>query len=569
VVSRIRFCKRNQILFLAVFCVTVTSASAPQEIDSDEVHTHSGPYLPNGAFGFRIDTKLVEIPVVVRDNRGRPVEGLRREDFEVFDVGRKQKITSFVVREYSRPGPLVMNAPVADAPGNAGKVESKGSPRNVALVFDDESVGFDNLTPDGLSRAVEAGTRFLHEGFSDGDRAAVFSLSQGPVSPLTTDTSKLIEAMKSLRIHRRLQPPSLATGCLTPYGAYVAATRNGGGSAPGQISGRVGPGGKRPPGAGPASQRQATARALWTEVRMNSQRLLEMLRDIVDYMGKLAGERIVLVASPGFQTGTLEAETADVIDHAVRAGVVINSMDMTGLWAGPTGADCSPGWAIGPEMQQAADQVLSNLASGTGGRFFHNNNDLLQGFRDSADLPEVSYLVGFAPDDDGKGGYHKVQVHVSPANHYAVQSRPGYFAADADKPRQERPIDRAVMDHDTRDDIPVRVSMMTDQVNGVPAVWAVAHVDVGKVEFRRVDDRRVQNLTMVAALFDAQGNFVVGKEGGIEFSLKDGSFTMLSKEGVNCTLTLLAPPGVYRLRMVVMDAVSGRLVAPNETAELR
>jgi hypothetical protein len=84
-----------------------------------------------------------------------------------------------------------------------------------------------------------------------------------------------------------------------------------------------------------------------------------------------------------------------------------------------------------------------------------------------------------------------------------------------------------------------------------------------------VDDRRVEDLTIVAALFDAQGNFVVGKEGAIAFSLKPATFADLSKEGVNCMLTLLAPPGTYRLRTVVTDAASGKMVASNESVELR
>jgi hypothetical protein len=267
----------------------------------------------------------------------------------------------------------------------------------------------------------------------------------------------------------------------------------------------------------------------------------------------------------------LDVEAQQVIDRAVRANVVINSMDVTGLWGGPTLQECSPGWEIGEEMQQAADAVLSNLADGTGGRFFHNNNDLLQAFRDLGAPPEASYVLGFVPDNVQDGRYHKVQVRVNPGSGYAVEARPGYFALAPDKGKsaQEREIDRAVRATDTRNDIPVHVTVVKDNAKSVPAVWVVAHVDVSRLEFRRVDDRRVQDLTMIAALFDAKGDFVVGKEGGVSFSLRESSFTTLSKEGVNCTLTLLAPPGSYRLRTVVKEAASGRLVASNDAVELR
>jgi VWFA-related protein len=558
---------------IVVLCAGLTPVSGWQGIDPDEVQTHSGPYLPHGALGFRVDTKLVETPVVVRDSRGQAVESLQQQDFEVYDAGRKREITTFSVQANSLPGVPVANSLAAsNAARTATSIEAKPEPRYAAFVFDDENVGFDNLSPDGLGRAVDAGVRFVQEGLSKSDRAAVFSLSQGPVSPLTTDASKLIEAMKSLRIHRRLQPPTIFTGCLLPYTAYLAATRGGrGGGGPAPAPARGGGAAFKRPPVSPKGGAAPQARALWAEVRSNSQRLLEMLGDVVDFMGKLPGKRMVLVASPGFQTGTLEAETQAVIDRAVRAGVVINSIDVTGLWGGPTFQECSPGWAIGKVMQEAADDVLSNLADGTGGQFFHNNNDLLQAFRDLGAAPAVSYLLGFVPDNVQDGRYHKVQVRVNAANHYAVQARPGYFAPDPDKrrPGREREIDRAVMASDTRNDIPVRITAVTDNVKNAPAVWAVAHVDLSKLEFRRVDARRVQELTIIAALFDTKGNFVVGKEGGISFWLKDGSFTMLSKEGVNCTLTLLAPPGSYRLRTAVTDAVSGRLVASNENVELQ
>jgi hypothetical protein len=38
---------------------------------------------------------------------------------------------------------------------------------------------------------------------------------------------------------------------------------------------------------------------------------------------------------------------------------------------------------------------MAALASGTGGAFYHKNNDLLQGFRKIGMAPETMYLLGF------------------------------------------------------------------------------------------------------------------------------------------------------------------------------
>jgi VWFA-related protein len=71
--------------------------------------------------------------------------------------------------------------------------------------------------------------------------------------------------------------------------------------------------------------------------------------------------------------------------------------------------------------------VLADLAYGTGGMFFHNSNDLRTGFRQTADVPEFIYVLGFSPQKlDGK--FHKLKVKVNGAEKMAVQARAGYYA---------------------------------------------------------------------------------------------------------------------------------------------
>jgi hypothetical protein len=58
--------------------------------------------------------------------------------------------------------------------------------------------------------------------------------------------------------------------------------------------------------------------------------------------------------------------------------------------------------------------------------FFHNNNDLREGFRRSTEVPEYIYVLGFSPQKlDGK--FHKLKVKVS-SEKVTVQARPGYYA---------------------------------------------------------------------------------------------------------------------------------------------
>lgn len=54
----------------------------------------SGSIPPRGAI--RVSTHLVLVDVVVTDKQGKPITGLRREDFEVEENGKGQKISTFV-----------------------------------------------------------------------------------------------------------------------------------------------------------------------------------------------------------------------------------------------------------------------------------------------------------------------------------------------------------------------------------------------------------------------------------------------------------------------------------------
>jgi hypothetical protein len=46
---------------------------------------------------FNSKVNVVLVPVVVRDNKGRAVGDLRRDDFRLFDRGKPQVIASFTV----------------------------------------------------------------------------------------------------------------------------------------------------------------------------------------------------------------------------------------------------------------------------------------------------------------------------------------------------------------------------------------------------------------------------------------------------------------------------------------
>jgi hypothetical protein len=88
---------------------------------------------------FKLRVNLVQVHVIVRGNAGKPVEGLPKEDFQLFDKGKLQPITTFAVET----APWRKERAEAAAKTQASEAESgAGSSatlpeRFVALTFDD------------------------------------------------------------------------------------------------------------------------------------------------------------------------------------------------------------------------------------------------------------------------------------------------------------------------------------------------------------------------------------------------------------------------------------------------
>jgi VWFA-related protein len=169
---------------------------------------------------------------------------------------------------------------------------------------------------------------------------------------------------------------------------------------------------------------------------------LQQLEEVVKYSSRMPGQRIVIFGSPGFLSEDVDQYQLErIVDQALRLQVVISSLDPRGLAIVARQADASLNYLptaagsggamhrLDQNREVVAMGPLGELAEGTGGEFFHNNNDLRAGFGRLAGSPE-SYILAFAPKDlkpDGK--FHQLKVTLAEkVSAYSIQARRGYFA---------------------------------------------------------------------------------------------------------------------------------------------
>jgi VWFA-related protein len=587
-------------LAVATACAFIAAAQqAPDEVRVS-AHAYTPPQLRLTA-----QAQLVQLEVVVRDPHGQAVSGWKQADFEILDEGKPRAIAAFSVETRGHePAPEVAAtpAPATTASPGAPPHVPPPAPRSTLLFFDDL-----HATGGELQRTQAAAKRFIEDGLGPGARAAVYAASEGVALDFTADADALTAAIEKLRSHQRMSENGLQQ-CprITPYQAYLIANNldytalNAALAEANQCTNSsVGAGVTSPIPRGPskgggmiptsptAIAVRAQAEATWQQAREISLTSFDAIDNAMAHLAKSPGTRVLLMVSTGFLSGMLDAERDAAIDHAIHAGIVINALDAKGLWAEgparPFGQDAQTykgfpiqtfifeATSIG-SRNDAMNAVMAEFAAGTGGLFFHNSNDLVGGFSQLAAVPETTYSLAFRPDAEGAAGkYHKLKVRLTAANHDYVQTRPGYFApanAPAEAKSEQRKLDQEALAVDALTEIPVQLTGRLGKTEkGAPALSLMIHVDLAKLKFTQRDGRQTQKLAFIAALMDANGNLVTAKEGAMDLALQQENLTRMQASGVNAALTLSAPPGPYRVRIVVQEA-EGKMAALSQTVEI-
>jgi len=570
---------------LLCFLLGAAATLRAQGFAPDEVRARRSPYVPPPPPNvLRTEVTLVDVPVVVRDGKHRAVATLKQSDFEVFDAGKKQTITTFSVETFTLAvaGGGASSASAAPAALPAEKSQkSEHPPRYVVLCFDNMSTKFGDL-----QRTKAAAERFVRNSLAPGDLVTVVTTASSETATFTADIPKLIESIEKIAPQPRFSDDDSFCPRITGYQAYVIANHMDNQTLAGVVAEDMACKGLLP---GPAlDDVKNLASVTWEHDKANSENTLYAIQSVVAALGKMPGERMLLLLCSGFLSGSLEYMEDDLIARAVHAEVVINALDAKGLYgynpAGrpinvppPSGASARTQNAeasIQGRQAQAKDDGMAVLALGTGGAFYHNSNDLDRGFHEVAALPEAVYVLGFSPSDVGPDGrYHNLKVKLAGGNHYSLQARLGYTApTKTPQPEQHPPsrLDQEALASDTLSDVPASMIFEAgSRENGNSALTVVMRIDVSRLKFETRADRHAQKLTLLAALLDNRGNFVTGMQGEVDLSLKPATFERLAGSGLNIRLTLQAPAGPYTLRGLVQEGLEGKMSASSQPVELR
>jgi VWFA-related protein len=423
--------------------LTSTRAAAGQVSHTPE--TSSQHVQP--PFQVQVQRNMVIVRVIVRDSNGRTVPGLRKESFQLFDNNEPQEIDQFAVESSRGASAAAPQALEKERTGTAASEPAPASsmPHYQALYFDDVEMQHGDIV-----QARNAADRYLAAKLTAGDKAGIFTSSGKNVLDFTDDRTKLHNTLLKLSPRPSLASEAVSCPDIGAYEAYLILhhDRNALAIASEEeiqcnCRGMAGRAGTADPGCEVEAPHDAEIDAirvssLWDRQFMTVVRGLEQ---VVRRTALLRGQRSVIFVSPGFLSSDMAFQLDQVTQDALRLDVVVNTLDPRGVYVLPIG-DVSKPTLVTPDALTTArkqqlildemaldEQVLRNLPADTGGRFYHNSNDLDEGFRQVGTLSEVSYILAFSPRNlkfDGR--FHPLKVTLLSPARVTIQARRGYFA---------------------------------------------------------------------------------------------------------------------------------------------
>lgn len=532
--------------------ILLTRSAVPlfgQQGGSPQAQAAQKPELAPGPI--RITSELVLANVVVRDKQGNLVRGLKKEDFTLYEDGKKQEISTFDfenVDELMTAGAAQATVTGEAGAAPAGVLKPSTAPavdtrdRRVIVLFFD----FSAMEPEQIERCVDAAKKYVNAQMQPADLVALISLDTNMRVDLdfTSDKARINSALNA---YSSGQGQGLSNG---DTGSAEGAAESGGSYTADDTDYNT----------------------------FSADRKLLALQSVMQSLGKIQQKKALIYFSNGIsQSGNdNQSELRAATAAAVKNNVSIYPVDIRGLEAFPPGGEAQnaslhgqsaySGAAVLSDFSNnaASQETLSTLAADTGGKAFFDTNDFSGVFTQVQRDSSAYYVLGFTSTNPAKDGrYRRLRVTANRAD-VKLEYRPGYYAGrdfeHLNRADREQQLDDDLAAELPETDIPLFGGTAYFRQNDSHYYLAVSLVVPGS-QIPFVQEKDKDNATI-----DIAGVVRLGEKGRLPVGqLRDtvklavDTTQNVRKKNVQYNTGFVLAPGSYHLKFVVRENQTGRM----------
>jgi VWFA-related protein len=520
-----------------------------------------------------VEVKVINVDVDVVDKAGRPVTDLTRDDFEVFEDGRPQKIANFYAIENSGVKGTAAADPVAAA--------SSQFRRKFILLVDNNYI--DKIQRDKALAEID---RFVDGSFNGEHEWAIAMISQRleVLHPFTADKSEIHAAIDKIRNSgafpeqheidrsilsdrlRRMEISNSIDPSLVPTVDYARVVR--------------------------FQAREQTYRAL-RAIRNTARAVREMTRGYAASEGK----KVLILLNGGMETNTRftsydrdesdpeiteaqrqigialdevvgEANASNFAIHIINAkrrGMIAPQHDVQNQSSG-INLQADPG-AKGNDPIDTTDVDSSQLtvALGTGGSYSTNTVPVALAAVES--LSSNYYSLGYSPRREDDRQYHSIKVRVKRSG-VKVAHRTGYIDLTPED-RLEQFLQASFSAQEKLGSLPVKVEIGSavprEKGVSVPVFTSLA---MNKLTVIPMDGDYVGRVHVYVSVFDADG-----KNQGFNHQLQEvriprSQYEAIGTSNFHYKLNVQLGKGAFTIVITLRDDLSNEIGSASEAVSI-
>jgi len=515
---------------------------------------------------FKATTRLVEVSVVATDEKGVPVQDLKKEDFTILEDGKRQEVSHFFTEAMLRAGAAPPKLPKGIYTNRPELLPH--APRTVnAIVIDYLN------TPWAAQTATREQLLQVLRTLGENDVVAIYTLGQTLtiLHDYTTDRksleAKLANASGVLSLRSKSES-ELVSLVASRWGSAFGESR-------------------------------ADMEKLYvaTMQRTRSMLTIRSLSLIARHMAGIPGRKNLIWMSSGFPItiatqdemiptvsmtggggivnnmpsqrraigGSEGVLLLDMIDKSIRqisaSGVTIYGIDVNGLLVPMAGADSTFSFEIANralariENEREAQAGLTEFSSRTGGVATINTNNISGALKRALDDARYSYSLAYhTTNSKADGKFRKIEIKVNRPG-VKLRYRNGYSADEQGK--EPAGIMKGDLDEASQSPVSQTGVLLTAQMKTSPSeLNMVLQIEPTQLSLQPGKDGWTGALEMMFIQRTADGK-MNGLRASMPLKLTEENYQTVMKKGLLYRRTMQREAGANAMRVVVRDSNNG------------